>query len=117
MTQGDVARFIETGYGAFADLAGAAVDVAQSLNDLYAHPTRRAIATRRACSPSPAQAIDQLREAKRLPLTKLARSCLDRPRPPAPAPVVTVCDRGAGIGRFHRRSFPAALLFETIRAM
>jgi conjugal transfer ATP-binding protein TraC len=37
LTQGDVARFIETGYRRFRKYGGAAVTVTQSLNDLYSN--------------------------------------------------------------------------------
>nr|WP_245232606.1 ATP-binding protein [Thiorhodococcus minor] len=61
LSQGDVARFIETGYRRFRKYRGAAVTVTQSLNDLYAHPTGRAIAESSAHTfllAQPAQAID-----------------------------------------------------------
>jgi conjugal transfer ATP-binding protein TraC len=44
LTQGDVATFIEHGYRRFRKYNGAAITVTQSLADLYANPTGRAIA-------------------------------------------------------------------------
>lgn len=57
LTQGDVARFIETGYRRFRKYGGAAVTVTQSLNDLYTKPNRPAGRSLRtaptpSCSPS-----------------------------------------------------------------
>ena len=104
LTQGDVARFIETGYRRFRKYRGAAVTVTQSLNDLYANPTGRAIAENSAHTfllAQPAQAIDQLREAKRLPLTEAGAELLKTVHtlPGAYSEIMTVCDSGAGIGR------------------
>ncbi|MCK7472143.1 MAG: hypothetical protein MZU95_16350 [Desulfomicrobium escambiense] len=104
LTQGDVARFIETGYRRFRKYRGAAVTVTQSLNDLYANPTGRAIAENSAHTfllAQPAQAIDQLRESKRLPLTEAGAELLKTVHtlPGAYSEIMTVCDRGAGIGR------------------
>lgn len=104
LTQGDVARFIESGYRRFRKYRGAAVTVTQSLNDLYAHPTGRAIAENSAHTfllAQPAQAIDQLREARRLPLTDAGAELLKTVHtlPGAYSEIMTVCDRGAGIGR------------------
>jgi conjugal transfer ATP-binding protein TraC len=45
LTQGDVAKFIETGYRRFRKYGGAAVTVTQSLNDLYSNPTGRSLRT------------------------------------------------------------------------
>ncbi len=104
LTQGDVARFIETGYRRFRKYRGAAVTVTQSLNDLYANPTGRAIAENSAHTfllAQPAQAIDQLREAKRLPLTDAGAELLKTVHtlPGIYSEIMTVCDSGAGIGR------------------
>ena len=43
LTQGDVGKFIETGYRRFR-YGGSAVTVTQSVNDLYDSPTGKAIA-------------------------------------------------------------------------
>nr|UVX22886.1 IncF plasmid conjugative transfer pilus assembly protein TraC [Proteus terrae subsp. cibarius] len=44
LTQGDVGKFIETGYRRFRKYGGSAVTVTQSVNDLYDSPTGKAIA-------------------------------------------------------------------------
>ncbi|MBJ2181682.1 type IV secretion system protein TraC [Pseudomonas veronii] len=44
LTEGDVAKFIEHGYRRFRKYNGAAITITQSVNDLYASPTGRAIA-------------------------------------------------------------------------
>ncbi|NVZ08205.1 type IV secretion system protein TraC [Allochromatium humboldtianum] len=104
LTQGDVARFIETGYRRFRKYRGAAVTVTQSLNDLYTNPTGRAIAENSAHTfllAQPAQAIDQLQAAKRLPLTEGGAELLKTVHtiPGAYSEILVIGDQGAGIGR------------------
>ncbi|MBK1717179.1 type IV secretion system protein TraC [Thiocystis violacea] len=117
LAQGDVARFIETGYRRFRKYRGAAVTVTQSLNDLYAHPTGRAIAENSAHTfllAQPAQAIDQLRAAKRLPLTEGGAELLKTVHtvPGVYSEILVIGDYGAGIGRLIVDTF-RQLLYST----
>ncbi|MBK5966713.1 type-IV secretion system protein TraC [Thiocystis minor] len=104
LTQGDVARFIETGYRRFRKYRGAAVTVTQSLNDLYTNPTGRAIAENSAHTfllAQPTQAIDQLLADKRLPLTEGGAELLKTVHtvPGVYSEILVIGDDGAGIGR------------------
>jgi conjugal transfer ATP-binding protein TraC len=104
LTQGDVARFIETGYRRFRKYGGAAVTVTQSLNDLYTNPTGRAIAENSANTfllAQPAQAIDQLKAERRLPMTEAGAELLKTVHtlPGAYSEIMVLTDRGGGIGR------------------
>ena len=104
LTQGDVAKFIETGYRRFRKYRGSAVTVTQSLNDLYTNPTGRAIAENSAHTfllAQPAQAIDQLLAEKRLPLTESGAELLKTVHtiPGVYSEILVIGDSGAGIGR------------------
>ncbi|WP_295402620.1 hypothetical protein [uncultured Thiocystis sp.] len=73
-------------------------------NDLYANPTGRAIAENSAHTfllAQPAQAIDQLQAAKRLPLTESGAEILKTVHtvPGAYSEIMVIGDYGAGIGR------------------
>ena len=104
LTQGDVARFIETGYRRFRKYGGAAVTVTQSLNDLYSNPTGRAIAENSANTfllAQPSQAIEQLQAERRLPMTEAGAELLKSVHtlPGAYSEIMVLTDRGGGIGR------------------
>jgi conjugal transfer ATP-binding protein TraC len=104
LTQGDVARFIETGYRRFRKYGGAAVTVTQSLNDLYSNPTGRAIAENSANTfllAQPSQAIEQLKAEHRLPMTDAGVELLKSVHtlPGAYSEILVLTDRGGGIGR------------------
>ena len=104
LTHGDVAKFIEAGYRRFRKYNGAAITVTQSLNDLYNNPTGRAIADNSAHTlllAQPSQAIDQLHAENRLPMTAGGVELLKSVHtvPGAYSEIMTLTDRGAGIGR------------------
>jgi conjugal transfer ATP-binding protein TraC len=104
LTQGDVAKFIEHGYRRFRKYNGAAITVTQSLADLYANPTGRAIADNSAHTlllAQPAHAIDQLKADHRLPMTDAGAELLKTVHtiPGAYSEILTLTDLGAGIGR------------------
>ena len=72
LRDGDVARFIETGYRRFRKYGGAAVTVTQSVNDLYSSEVGMAIAENSAnmyLLGQKAETINILEQEKRLPLT------------------------------------------------
>lgn len=112
LTQGDVAKFIETGYRRFRKYNGAAVTVTQSLNDLYANPTGRAIAENCAFTfllAQPSHAIDQLKHERRLPMSDAGAELLKTVHtvPGAYSEILVISNHGAGVGRlvvdpFHR---------------
>nr|WP_283235252.1 ATP-binding protein [Pseudoalteromonas sp. S1688] len=71
LTQGDVGKFIETGYRRFRKYGGSAVTVTQSVNDLYDSPTGKAIAENSAnmyLLGQKAETINALKKEGRLPL-------------------------------------------------
>lgn len=72
LTEGDVAKFIEHGYRRFRKYNGAAITITQSVNDLYASPTGRAIAENSANSfllGQKSEAINLIKKEGRLPLS------------------------------------------------
>ncbi|MFE8032862.1 type IV secretion system protein TraC [Thiohalocapsa marina] len=104
LTNGDVGKFIESGYRRFRKYGGAAVTVTQSLADLYGNPVGRAIAENSANTfllAQPAQAIDQLSAEKRLPLSAPAAELLKTVHTVAGAYSEIFCltTLGGGIGR------------------
>lgn len=104
LTQGDVGRFIESGYRRFRKYGGAAVTVTQSLADLYANPVGRAIAENSANTfllAQPAQSIDQLAAEKRLPIPAAAAELLKTVHtvPGAYSEIFCLTTLGGGIGR------------------
>jgi conjugal transfer ATP-binding protein TraC len=104
LTQGDVGRFIESGYRRFRKYGGAAVTVTQSLADLYANPVGRAIAENSANTfllAQPAQSIDQLAAEKRLPIPTEAAELLKTVHtvPGAYSEIFCLTTVGGGIGR------------------
>ncbi|MBK5967204.1 ATP-binding protein, partial [Thiorhodovibrio winogradskyi] len=104
LTQGDVGRFIESGYRRFRKYGGAAVTVTQSLADLYANPVGRAIAENSANTfllAQPSQSIDQLAQEKRLPIPIEAAELLKTVHtvPGAYSEIFCLTTMGGGIGR------------------
>ena len=104
LTQGDVAKFIETGYRRFRKYGGAAVTVTQSINDLYDSPSGRAISESSAHKMllgQQAEAVDQIKESKRLPLSAGAFDLLKSVRtvPGKYSEIFFVGPYGSGIGR------------------
>ncbi|WPL15728.1 conjugal transfer ATP-binding protein TraC [Thiorhodovibrio winogradskyi] len=104
LTQGDVGRFIESGYRRFRKYGGAAVTVTQSLADLYANPVGRAIAENSANTfllAQPSQSIDQLAQEKRLPIPIEAAELLKTVHtvPGAYSEIFCLTTLGGGIGR------------------
>ncbi|NMY91896.1 MULTISPECIES: type IV secretion system protein TraC [Pseudomonas] len=73
LTEGDVAKFIEHGYRRFRKYNGSAITITQSVNDLYANSTGRAIVENSAHQfllGQKASAIDLIQKEKRLSLTE-----------------------------------------------
>jgi conjugal transfer ATP-binding protein TraC len=104
LTNGDVGRFIESGYRRFRKYGGAAVTVTQSLADLYGNAVGRAIAENSANTfllAQSAQSIDQLAAEKRLPLSEPAAALLKTVHTVAGAYSEIFCltSVGGGIGR------------------
>ena len=104
LTNGDVGRFIESGYRRFRKYGGAAVTITQSLADLYTNPVGRAIAENSANSfllAQPAQAIDQLAAEQRLPMPAGAAELLKTVHtvPGAYSEIFCLTTLGGGIGR------------------
>jgi conjugal transfer ATP-binding protein TraC len=104
LTQGDVAKFIETGYRRFRKYNGAAITVTQSLNDLYGNPTGRAIAENCAFTcllAQPGHTIDQLLHERRLPMSEAGAQVLKTVHtvPGLYSEIMVLSDAGAGIGR------------------
>ncbi|WP_295457869.1 type IV secretion system protein TraC [uncultured Thiodictyon sp.] len=118
LTQGDVAKFIESGYRRFRKYNGAAITLTQSLADLYANPTGRAIANNSAHTlllAQPAHAIDQLLAENRLPMGEGAAELLKTVHtvPGAYSEImILTSDRGGGIGRLVVDDF-RRLLYST----
>ncbi|RKT45624.1 type IV secretion system protein TraC [Thiocapsa rosea] len=117
LTQGDVATFIEHGYRRFRKYNGAAITVTQSLADLYANPTGRAIAENSAHTlllAQPGHAIDRLKADHRLPMTAAGAEMLKTVHtvPGAYSEIMTLTDSGAGIGRLMVDPF-RQLLYST----
>lgn len=104
LSKGDVAEFIEHGYRRFRKYGGAAITVTQSIMDLYSNPTGRAIAENSAnmyLLRQKGEAIDQLKELKRLPLSGGAYDLLKTVHTTAGAysEIFFITEYGAGIGR------------------
>jgi conjugal transfer ATP-binding protein TraC len=117
LTHGDVARFVEAGYRRFRKYAGSAITITQSVNDLYATPTGRAIAENSANTyllGQKAEALEQLRAEHRLPLSEAGVELLKTVHtvPGAYSEVFLLTDRGAGVGRLVVEPFQR-LLYST----
>ncbi|MFC0180960.1 type IV secretion system protein TraC [Thorsellia kenyensis] len=112
LSEGDIAKFIETGYRRFRKYGGAAVTITQSINDLYQHPTGKAIAENSAnmfLLGQKAETIDQLKLSNRLPLNSSGYELLKTLHtiPGKYAEIFLITPSGIGIGRlivddFHR---------------
>ncbi|MFO1431250.1 MAG: type IV secretion system protein TraC [Candidatus Competibacteraceae bacterium] len=104
LTQGDIAKFIETGYRRFRKYGGAAVTITQGVEDLYSSPSGRAIAENSAnlylLGQKP-EAITALEKAGRLPLTPAGYALLKsvHTEPGAYSEILCLTERGLGIGR------------------
>ncbi|MGE0383520.1 MAG: type IV secretion system protein TraC [Gammaproteobacteria bacterium] len=117
LTQGDVARFIETGYRRFRKYGGAAITVTQSVNDLYATPGGTAIAENSAnmyLLGQKAETVEQLRRDRRLPLADGGYDLLKTVHtvPGAYSEVFFITGAGVGIGRLVVEPFKR-LLYST----
>jgi len=112
MKEGDVAKFIETGYRRFRKYGGSAVTITQSVNDLYENDTGRAIAESSAHKMllgQQASAIDQLQKEQRLSLSDGGYQLLKSVRtvPGVYSEIFFMSPYGSGIGRlvvdeFHK---------------
>ena len=104
LTQGDVAKFIETGYRRFRKYNGAAITVTQSLATSTptppGGPSPRTAPTP-CCWPSPPTASTSSRREHRLPLTDAGAELLKTVHtvPGAYSEIMVIGDQGAGIGR------------------
>ena len=104
LTQGDIAKFIETGYRRFRKYGGAAVTITQSLTDLYINSVGRAIVENSANTlllAQPGQIVDQLASENRLPLPAHGAELLKTVHtvPGAYSEILAITTVGAGIGR------------------
>ncbi len=115
LTHGDVGKFIETGYRRFRKYGGAAVTVTQSVNDLYASATGKAIAENSAnmyLLGQKAETINTLKHQERLPLTDTGYELLKtvHTQPGLYSEIFFITERGSGIGRlivdpFHQQLY------------
>lgn len=117
LTDGPAARFIEHGYRRFRKYGGAAITLTQSVNDLYRTPVGRAIVENSAhllLLGQKAEAIEQLRGERRLPLGEAGLSLLKSVHtlPGRYSEVFIFGETGAGIGRLVVDPFKR-LLFST----
>lgn len=117
LTQGDVAKFIETGYRRFRKYGGSAVTVTQSVNDLYDSPTGKAIAENSAnmyLLGQKTETVNTLQQQGRLPLTEAGYQRLKTVHTLASkySEVFVMSERGANIGRLYVDPFHQ-LLYST----
>ncbi len=104
LTQGDVGKFIETGYRRFRKYGGSAVTVTQSVNDLYASATGKAIAENSAnmyLLGQKAETINALKREGRLPLGEAGYEYLKTVHTVTGAysEIFFITEMGSGIGR------------------
>ena len=104
LTSGDVAKFVETGYRRFRKYGGAAITITQSINDLYANPTGRAIAENSAnmlLLGQKDEAIEQIKKDCRLPLGEAGYEILKHVHTVAGAysEIFLITELGYGVGR------------------
>lgn len=117
LTDGPAARFIEHGYRRFRKYGGAAITLTQSVNDLYQTRVGRAIVENSAhllLLGQKAEAIDQLRGEKRLPIGEAGLALVKSVHtvPGRYSEVYIHGETGVGIGRLVVDPFKR-LLFST----
>ena len=111
LAEGDVAKFIESGYRRFRKYGGSAIIITQSINDLYDSPTGRVIAENSAhmfLLGQKASTIDAVEADKRLSLNEGGYSLLKTVRTTNKfSEIFFISPYGTGIGRlivdeFHK---------------
>lgn len=104
LSQGNVGEFIEHGYRRFRKYGGSAIVITQGVNDLYANSVGQAIAENSAFNlilGQKAEAIDAIKENKRLPLGEGGYRILKTVRSVKGhySEIFMLTPRGAGIAR------------------
>lgn len=117
LTEGDVAKFIEHGYRRFRKYGGSAITITQSVNDLYANPTGRAIAENSANTfllGQKKEAINQIKKDERLPLSEGGYEYLKTVHTVKGqySEIFMMTDRGSGVGRLTVDKY-SLLLYST----
>ncbi|HGM7876875.1 TPA: type IV secretion system protein TraC [Pseudomonas aeruginosa] len=117
LTEGDVSKFIEHGYRRFRKYGGAAITITQSVNDLYANPTGRAIAENSANTfllGQKADAINMIKKEGRLSLSDGGFNLLRSVHTVRGqySEIFFMTERGTGIGRLTVDPF-SQLLYST----
>ena len=117
LTDGEIGKFIETGYRRFRKYHGAAITITQSMADFYASETGRAVATNSAnmmLLGQKADVIDGLRSRQQLALSDMATEVLKTVHtvPGQYSEIFVATDRGQGVGRLIVSPF-ARLLYST----
>lgn len=117
LTEGDVAKFIEHGYRRFRKYNGAAITITQSVNDLYASPTGRAIAENSANTfllGQKAESINLIRKEGRLTLSDFGYSILKSVHTIRGqySEIFINTERGSGVARLTVDNF-SKLLYST----
>ncbi len=117
LTEGDVAKFIEHGYRRFRKYNGAAITITQSVNDLYASPTGRAIAENSANTfllGQKSESINLIMKEGRLPLSEGGFRILKSVHTIRGqySEIFFHTERGSGVGRLTVDNF-SKLLFST----
>ena len=117
LTDGEVGKFIETGYRRFRKYNGAAVTITQSMADFYSSQVGEAIVTNSAnmflLGQKP-ETIDQLKAAGRLVLSGFGTEVLKTVHtvPGSYSEIYVRTDRGEGVGRLIVSEFNR-LLYST----
>lgn len=117
LTEGDVSKFIEHGYRRFRKYGGAAITITQSVNDLYANPTGRAIAENSANTfllGQKADAINLIKKEGRLSLSEGGFNLLKTVHTMRGqySEIFFMTEHGSGIGRLTVDPF-SLLLYST----
>jgi conjugal transfer ATP-binding protein TraC len=117
LTDGEVGKFIETGYRRFRKYRGAAITITQSMADFHASETGRAVAANSAnmmLLGQKADVIDALRARRQLALSDPAAEVLKTVHtvPGQYSEIFVATDRGQGVGRLIVAPF-ARLLYST----
>lgn len=104
LSQGNVGEFIEHGYRRFRKFGGAAIVITQGVNDLYTNSVGQAIAENSAFTlllGQKAEAIDSIKDNKRLPLGEGGYSILKTVRSVKGhySEIFMLTPKGAGIAR------------------